>query len=97
MKINIHIKSYYVAYLNDFIAKLNLYLKKDFMVFNNLLKIKMQIFLPSKVENYTILRSPHADKKARDQFERKTHKRLISLKLKGITSSNLFFLNKFFQ
>ena len=33
--------------------------------------------LPSYVERFTILVSPHVDKKARDQYEIRTHKRLI--------------------
>ena len=33
--------------------------------------------LPTRIERYTVLRSPHVDKKAREQFEIRTHKRLI--------------------
>jgi small subunit ribosomal protein S10 len=36
--------------------------------------------LPSKVQRWTVLRSPHIDKKSREQFELKTHKRLIDIK-----------------
>lgn len=35
--------------------------------------------LPTKYEEFTILRSVHINKKSREQFERRTHKRLISL------------------
>jgi small subunit ribosomal protein S10 len=35
--------------------------------------------LPRKIEKYTVLRSPHIDKKARDQFERRTYNRLIKV------------------
>ena len=35
--------------------------------------------LPSKRELFTILRSPHVDKKSREQFELKTHKRLLDI------------------
>src|SRR5271155_759191 len=35
--------------------------------------------LPTSCERYTILRSPHIDKTAREQFEIRTHKRLIEL------------------
>src|SRR5512137_1120283 len=34
--------------------------------------------LPTRIERYTVLRSPHVDKKSREQFELRTHKRLIS-------------------
>jgi small subunit ribosomal protein S10 len=35
--------------------------------------------LPSKTQRWTVLRSPHIDKKSREQFELKTHKRLIDI------------------
>lgn len=35
--------------------------------------------LPTKIERFTILRSPHVNKKSREQFEMRTHKRLIDI------------------
>ena len=35
--------------------------------------------LPTKVSRYTVLRSPHVDKKSREQFEIRTHKRLLDI------------------
>jgi small subunit ribosomal protein S10 len=35
--------------------------------------------LPTRRELYTVLRSPHVDKKSREQFELKTHKRLMDI------------------
>ncbi len=35
--------------------------------------------LPTKIEKYTLLRSPHVDKKSRDQFEIRTHKRILEI------------------
>ena len=35
--------------------------------------------LPTKRELFTVLRSPHVDKKSREQFELKTHKRLLDI------------------
>lgn len=35
--------------------------------------------LPTRIERYTVLRSPHIDKKSREQFEMRTHKRLIEV------------------
>ena len=35
--------------------------------------------LPTRIEKYTVLRSPHIDKKSREQFEIRTHKRLIDI------------------
>ncbi len=33
--------------------------------------------LPTRINKYTVLRSPHVDKKSREQFEMRTHKRLL--------------------
>ena len=41
--------------------------------------IKGPIPLPTKIEKFTVLRSPHIDKKSREQFETRTHKRLIDI------------------
>jgi small subunit ribosomal protein S10 len=35
--------------------------------------------LPTRSQIFTVLRSPHVDKKSREQFEMKTHKRLVDI------------------
>jgi small subunit ribosomal protein S10 len=35
--------------------------------------------LPTKISRYTVLRSPHVDKKSREQFEIRVHKRLLDI------------------
>ena len=35
--------------------------------------------LPVRINRYTVLRSPHVDKKSREQFEIRTHKRLVDI------------------
>jgi len=42
-------------------------------------KIAGPIPLPTKIAKYTVLKSPHVDKKSREQFEIRTHKRLIDI------------------
>jgi len=42
-------------------------------------KVSGPIPLPTKREDYTVLRSPHIDKKSREQFQIKTHKRLLDI------------------
>ncbi len=42
-------------------------------------KVFGPIPLPTRIQRYTVLRSPHVDKKSRDQFEIRTHKRLVEL------------------
>lgn len=41
--------------------------------------VKGPIPLPTKIERYTILVSPHVDKDARDQYEIRTHKRILDI------------------
>ena len=35
--------------------------------------------LPTRIESYTVNRSPHADKKSMEQFEIRTHKRILDI------------------
>lgn len=35
--------------------------------------------LPTRINKYTVLRSPHVNKKSREQFEVRTHKRLLDI------------------
>lgn len=42
-------------------------------------RIAGPIPLPTKINKFTILRSPHVDKKSREQFEIRTHKRMIDI------------------
>ena len=41
--------------------------------------VRGPIPLPTKINKYTVLRSPHTDKKSREQFEIRTHKRLLDI------------------
>ncbi len=42
-------------------------------------QVKGPIPLPTKIERYTVLISPHVNKDARDQYEIRTHKRLVDI------------------
>ena len=42
-------------------------------------EVRGPIPLPTRIEKYTVLRSPHIDKKSREQFEIRTHKRLLDI------------------
>ncbi len=42
-------------------------------------KVAGPIPLPTRISRYTVLRSPHVDKKSREQFEIRTHKRLMDI------------------
>jgi small subunit ribosomal protein S10 len=42
-------------------------------------RIAGPIPLPTRIRKYTVLRSPHVDKKSREQFEVRRHKRLVDI------------------
>lgn len=42
-------------------------------------RVRGPVPLPNKIERFTVLRSPHVDKKSREQFELQTHKRLVDI------------------
>ena len=41
--------------------------------------VRGPIPLPTRIERFTVLRSPHIDKKSREQFEIRTHKRVLDI------------------
>jgi small subunit ribosomal protein S10 len=42
-------------------------------------QVRGPIPLPTRIEKFTVNRSPHVDKKSREQFEMRTHKRLLDI------------------
>ncbi|MEE8171824.1 MAG: 30S ribosomal protein S10 [Alphaproteobacteria bacterium] len=42
-------------------------------------QVRGPIPLPTRIEKYCVLRSPHIDKKSREQFEIRIHKRLLDI------------------
>ena len=42
-------------------------------------QVRGPIPLPTKIEKFTVLRSPHVNKKSREQFEIRAHKRLLDI------------------
>ncbi|MEE8306617.1 MAG: 30S ribosomal protein S10, partial [Gammaproteobacteria bacterium] len=42
-------------------------------------QVRGPIPLPTRIEKFTVLRSPHIDKKSREQFEIRTHKHLLDI------------------
>jgi small subunit ribosomal protein S10 len=73
LKIKIQVKAFHPFYINRFLL-----LAKNVINENNFV-IAKHSFLPQKKESFTVLRSPHVDKKARDQYERITHKQVLIL------------------
>lgn len=71
IKVCIKLKAFHPIYLDRFLI-----LSSKKLKLANILESKI-VFLPKKTERFTVLRSPHVDKKARDQFERVTYKRLL--------------------
>ncbi len=71
--VQLRLRSFHHLYLNQFVVLLTARMAALG------LPAPSQAFLPKKTERYTVLRSPHVDKKARDQFERVTHKRAVTV------------------
>lgn len=42
-------------------------------------QVRGPVPLPTRLESFTVLRSPHINKKSREQFEMRTHKRLLDI------------------
>lgn len=49
-------------------------------VVNSGAKVVGPIPLPTKIMRFTVLRSPHVDKKSREQFEQRVHKRVLEIR-----------------
>ncbi|MEN3013291.1 MAG: 30S ribosomal protein S10 [Endomicrobiia bacterium] len=72
-KIRIKLKSYDHKILDNSVKEIIETVKRTGV------KISGPVLLPVKVRRYTVLRSPHVDKKSREQFEVRIHKRLIDI------------------
>lgn len=73
-KIRIRLQSYDHKMLDESVAKIVDTARRAGGV------ITGPVLLPTRKKLYTVLRSPHTDKKSREQFELRIHKRLIDLK-----------------
>jgi len=85
----IRFKAYHPSYINRLLKLISQELSLWGLPQHN------TVFLPKRVERFTVLRSPHVDKKARDQFERVTHKRLLVVTLSGKESFLVYRLLRF--
>jgi small subunit ribosomal protein S10 len=72
-KIRIRLKSYDVSLLDQNVVQIVQKAKGTGA------RIAGPIPMPTIINRYTVLRSPHVDKKSREQFEIRTHRRLIDL------------------
>ncbi|MFH1379183.1 MAG: 30S ribosomal protein S10 [bacterium] len=72
-KIRIRLRSYDHKMLDDSLVKIIDTAKRTGA------RISGPVLLPTQIKKYTVLRSPHTDKKARDQFEMRIHKRLVDI------------------
>ena len=89
IKLILKLKSFHPYYLNKFV----LLAEKKLKIFN--LFIVKQIFLPKKIQKFTVLRSPHVDKKARGQFEKITYNRLLVIEIQNNNIDNSLLIYRF--
>lgn len=94
LQIQLRMTSYHYFYLNRLVLLIR---EKSKKILPNA-KLQ-QVFLPERFERYTLLRSPHVDKKARDQFARNTQTRLLNLTINNVENipATLRDLNVFFS
>jgi len=69
--LKLRLESYDFNLLEDFLLNLNKNLQLNL------------VRLPTKIKKFTVLRSPHVNKQSREQFEIRTHKRLVIIKDKN--------------
>src|SRR5688572_17706030 len=72
-KIRIRLRSYDHKMLDDSLVKIVDVVKRTGAV------LAGPVLLPTSIKKYTVLRSPHTDKKSREQFEMRIHKRLVDI------------------
>lgn len=81
MYIYLKIYSFHNSFIHKFIKNIELLLTKN--------NIQYNIYnLPIKNDKYTILRSPHVNKSARDQFQKTTYKKQIKIRLSNKITTN---------
>jgi small subunit ribosomal protein S10 len=78
VQIYLKIKSFDFYYI-----LLNLNYIKSILNFLNL-KIDKQVKLPSKIHKFTLIKSPHIDKKSREQFELKKYRGFLQINTKDL-------------
>ena len=72
-KIRIRLRAYDHRMLDDSLGKIVETVRRSGS------SIAGPVLLPTQIRKYTVLRSPHTDKKSRDQFEVRIHKRLVDI------------------
>ena len=72
-KIRIRLRAYDHRMLDDSLTKIVETVRRSGA------SIAGPVLLPTQIRKYTVLRSPHTDKKSRDQFETRVHKRLVDI------------------
>jgi small subunit ribosomal protein S10 len=72
-KFRIRLRSYDHKVLDDSLVKIVDVVKRTGAV------LAGPVLLPTQIKKYTVLRSPHTDKKSREQFEMRVHKRLVDI------------------
>ena len=72
-KIRIRLKAYDFRLLDQYTAEIVDTAKRTGA------NVSGPIPLPTQIQRFTVLRSPHVDKKSREQFEIRTHKRLLDI------------------
>ena len=92
-KVHIHLKSFDNLYIDtsiNQILQITNYLKTFSDLSNQKFQSQRVISLPTLKKKFTVLRSPHIDKKSREQFERTHYKKSIFLNFQKISVFSVF-------
>lgn len=87
-KIRIYLRSYDYCLIDSFIGQIVKNVKGTGAL------VSGPLLLPTKIEKFSFNRSPHGDKKAMDQFERRTHSRILEIEIIDPTSTTVEELTK---
>lgn len=88
-KVHVCLKSFdnvYIDFSTNKILQISNYLK----IFEKKPEKQKQIRVPTKKKKFTVLRSPHIDKKSREQFEWARYKKSIFLSFQKVNTFSLF-------
>ena len=97
MQCTIVLESFSVKNINQLIQKLEWFFNLKTQVCTKLKKFwSIQVtYLPTKKTKYTLLKSPHVNKKAKEQFESNVHKRLITIQSRLPLTQKSFWLSMY--
>jgi small subunit ribosomal protein S10 len=95
LRIKIKCQSYNIVLLNKYINKILAKVKIFNFIFDANNSKYNKVNMPIKIKKFTVLKSAHVHKKAREQFELKIYTKIIFLNILLTDNSYVYFFNRF--